>query len=304
MDYEEFKESILGKLKAVYGKSAEISINPVLKNNGKKYDGVYICLEGKLWDSIPVIYIEGYYEAYKGGMSMEECVNAIVDVREQNESQTDIVEFASRILDWDAIKNSVYPVLLSVDANQELLEEVISTKLLDLAIVYIAREKMATGGFGSVKINNRLFESYGISEDQLHEQAIHNLEQDGYTFLDMEQFVFDLLEMDEIMELNRENVRELQEGKMYILRNESGLYGAAGILNKKFLKEFLGDKNCYILPSSIHETIFIPAISDENQKELDDMVAEISVTQVRVEERLSNHSYYYDAQKEEIRISA
>lgn len=303
MGYEGFQEEILRRLKDFYGKDVDISVSSVLKNNGKKCDAVYIYPASKKQGVIPVIYIEEYYEMYKAGTaSMEECIGAIVEAREQNEVKSDVLCLSGKILDWDSVKDKVYPILLLETANQELLEEVVSTRMLDLAIVYIVREEMEPGGWGSVKISRQLLENFGISKEQLHEQAMHNLEQDGYVFLDLEQCVFEQIGIEEIMEFGKESIGELQEGKIYILRNKSGLYGAAGILNQKFLRECTKGKSCYILPSSVHETIFIPTTSDKRQKELDDMVAEINVMQVKMEERLSDHSYYYDAKREEIRI--
>ena len=138
MGYEGFQEEILRRLKDFYGKDVDISVSSVLKNNGKKCDAVYIYPASKKQGVIPVIYIEEYYEMYKAGTaSMEECIGAIVEAREQNEVKSDVLCLSGKILDWDSVKDKVYPILLLETANQELLEEVVSTRMLDLAIVYI-----------------------------------------------------------------------------------------------------------------------------------------------------------------------
>lgn len=58
------------------------------------------------------------------------------------------------------------------------------------------------------------------------------------------------------------------------------------------LAEQLQD-DLYILPSSIHEVIAVPA-SMGKPDELAQMVAEVNMAQVSLEERLSNQVYHYD----------
>ena len=91
---------------------------------------------------------------------------------------------------------------------------------------------------------------------------------------------------------------------MFVLTNKDRMYGAAGILNRTILREQCHGKSFYILPSSVHETIFIPFVEEIDQTELDHMVSEINRAQVIPEERLTSHSYFYDRQADEIRISA
>ena len=89
---------------------------------------------------------------------------------------------------------------------------------------------------------------------------------------------------------------------MYVLINSLRIYGAAGILDKELIKSFTKGRDYYILPSSIHETIFVPADSISSAGDLDRMVREINREQVDPEERLTDHCYFYDAGADEIRL--
>ena len=89
---------------------------------------------------------------------------------------------------------------------------------------------------------------------------------------------------------------------MYGLSNSSRLYGAAGILDRKLVREFANGRNMYILPSSVHEMIFVLASDRYSVTELNRTVADINELQVAVEERLTDHCYFYDAEKDEIRM--
>jgi len=136
---------------------------------------------------------------------------------------------------------------------------------------------------------------------------MENLEKDGYEFQDIRTVIC------KIHRSNNENNVEKSDGikgedilddRMYILTNAVQTYGAAGILNKKLIKEFAGSRDFFILPSSIHETIFV-RVSNLSEKEMfDSMVREVNETQVDAEERLSDHCYYYDGQTGEIRMCA
>lgn len=91
---------------------------------------------------------------------------------------------------------------------------------------------------------------------------------------------------------------------MYVLTNSLRMFGAAGILDRKFLKDKLGEKNYYMLPSSIHETIFVPAVEGADWKTLNCMVREVNEKEVSEEERLSDHCYFYEGKTGELRSCA
>ena len=214
------------------------------------------------------------------------------------------MEFTGKVADWDFVGSRVYPVLLNEENEKALSEEVISEGILDLSIIYEVREQFGESSYVTVKVTEALLEAYGISKEELHRRAMENLKEDGYELLDLEQCI--LWITGGAMESKAQPVQGgVQDGRMYVLKNASGRHGAAGILDTGLLRSVIGGKDCFILPSSIHETILFPAAGlEKRQEELDNMVAEINSTVVSKGERLSDHIYYYDAQKGELRIWA
>lgn len=213
-------------------------------------------------------------------------------------------EFLEGLSDWGFASSRVYPVLLHAGEGKAMSKGAVSTDILDLSIAYTIRCQMEGGGYATAKVTEGMLESYGVSQEELHSAAMGNLKEDGYELIDLEQLI---LGMEAGMaEGGSQPVQGgLQEGRMYILRNASGMFGAAGILDPGLLRSVAMGRDCFVLPSSIHETILVPAAGWEGrQEELDGMVAEINATQVSENERLSDHSYYYDAQKGEVRIWA
>ena len=93
--------------------------------------------------------------------------------------------------------------------------------------------------------------------------------------------------------------------RIYVLTNKNGVFGAAEILDTNTMQaisEMLGD-DFIVIPSSVHETIIVPADNVPEYSELADMVCEINVTHVDAEERLSNHVYRYDRNEGRLRIA-
>lgn len=75
---------------------------------------------------------------------------------------------------------------------------------------------------------------------------------------------------------------------MYVCRNGNEYkYGQSCDAGQRFMR---------------HETIFVLASDRYSVTELNRTVADINELQVAVEERLTDHCYFYDAGKDEIRM--
>lgn len=90
---------------------------------------------------------------------------------------------------------------------------------------------------------------------------------------------------------------------LWVLTNEKMWYGAAAmLLGKSFFREVLGEKDYYIVPSSIHELILIPADGFGGLADMNQMVKQVNQEQVEVKDRLNDHVYYYNGVTGEIEI--
>ena len=85
------------------------------------------------------------------------------------------------------------------------------------------------------------------------------------------------------------------EPKMYILSNKSRLNGAAVIADSVFMKKVHDDiGNFYILPSSLHEVICVPAITECDVETMNEMVRSVNETELSEEIILADQVYYFD----------
>lgn len=83
--------------------------------------------------------------------------------------------------------------------------------------------------------------------------------------------------------------------EMYVLTNAQNIYGATTVIYKDAIRDFSQKLQCdlYLLPSSVHEFILIPAKHSFEKGELEDMVQIVNRTQLPKEEFLSDFVYYY-----------
>jgi len=75
-------------------------------------------------------------------------------------------------------------------------------------------------------------------------------------------------------------------------------------LEKSFLKRTIRGQNGYIMPISVHTVAFVPEEGAEGQEALDFLMSEMRREVGDSAEELEEHTYYYDGQKEEVRICA
>ena len=99
-----------------------------------------------------------------------------------------------------------------------------------------------------------------------------------------------------------EDLYELEQGpQMYVITNKNKIFGASTIIYPGVLMEFAQQRgNFYVLPSSIHEVIFIPASENIDEEEMKIMVKEVNETQVPKEDFLSDEVYFYNAETYEL----
>ena len=89
---------------------------------------------------------------------------------------------------------------------------------------------------------------------------------------------------------------------MYVLSNRNRVEGAACMLYPGLIRGFAekAGSSLYIIPSSVHELLLLPAEDCGEAAGIRDMIREVNDTQVSDEEILSYSLYYYDREEEKI----
>ena len=297
MNYQKFRERILEELHDFYGSDATIVVKEIAKNNDVYCEGILIQKTSEDSHMCPIFYLDDLYEDYcNGRKTMEDCVGTAIEMREENKLNENVEAFAESILCWEEVKEFIYPALVSAAANEKALSDLVSASFLDLAVIYMIRKEVMPFECSSVKITKPLMEQYRITLGELHMQAMENMKKDGYVFRNMKDIFADFLPV----ELEKTEEEPFIAGELYVLTNKQKRWGAAGLLYQDWLKEQLGNISCYIMPSSIHETIFVPIVEGMDAKVLSQMVVDVNRSYVEVQERLSDHCYLYNGRTQTI----
>lgn len=299
MEYEEFKDRVLKGLQEMYGGNVAVRVEKILKNNGKHYDGIVAELSGGKWSISQAVPVEWFYGLYcRGETGLEGCIQMMAKACEGHREAGFVTELLKRMASWEGVKGDIYPILLSTKENQEMLERVVSTPMLDMSVVYIVRGEIG-GRYAGIKIDHRMLKAYGISAGELHKQAMENLVDDGYQFRDICSYAVDQgCPVPDRLDTEGDG----QVKNTYILTNSAEFYGAAGILDRKLVQEFADGRDFFILPASVNETIFVPAEEGSDMEIYNCMVKTVNETDVDEEERLTDHAYFYDGAADEIRM--
>lgn len=312
LNYEEFKERIKDDIKDYMDekyKDCEVVIRKVNKTN-REVDGLNMLDIPGLKNATPTLYVNDLYEKYEKTGDYEEVARMAAETMEYG-----IKSFNSQIkeecLDTSKLKDKVFFSLINAEQNRELLNTVPHREFEDLAIVY--RWNIGSDSMGTYTnlVNNDLAKKEGLTENDLYNAANKNTKELFPILVkNMNEVISEIIFGDselsgEMEEEFKEVMMETQdERSMYVITNESKLFGAASMLYEEPLHE-LAEKigsDLYILPSSIHEVIAVSA-DFGSPDDLAEMVYEINMEQVDIDDRLSNQVYCYDKDLRTLRLA-
>lgn len=301
MNIEKFEEKVIEYLKEEYGKNTKIVVKEVVKNNGVKLRGITVMLEGMY--IAPTFYVEDLFEAYENGVTFSHiCENFVKTIEDAKEGASIDLDFLDS---YETAKDRIFCKLINKQRNEELLMDVPHVDFLDLSIVFYVVVKNGIFGEGSILISNSEFKRFKVSMESFTENAKKNtIEKLGIEILTIQDVLIELLkrklkngadpEMIEEMIKEQEETRGL--APMYVISNEFRTNGAACLLNTEALMDFSEEieDDFYVLPSSIHELIFIPKKFCENVETLREMVVNVNGTEVEEKEVLSDLVYCFE----------
>ena len=101
---------------------------------------------------------------------------------------------------------------------------------------------------------------------------------------------------------------QIPEGtpQLYVATNDCEMNGAAVLLYDGLLEGFARrmGSNFYIFPSSIHETLFLPAMPNaDDGDDMAELVREVNACgEVAPEDILSDNAYFYDSKDNSLRL--
>jgi hypothetical protein len=294
MMFEEFVKEMAAKVKEFLPESfgdADVSVQVVTKNNDLKLTGITV--KSIATNVAPTIYMENFFQRYEDGEALDALARGAADacVRGALSNDFDTTMFT----DFGKCRDKIVPRLVSAEMNGERLKGIPHDMVADLAVTYHVQLDDFEGGKASVTVTNEIMERWGVSQAEVHAAAMENL-----PVVSPGRCVGMLQVLEELMPgLGEFDGAGEADEQMYVLTNESRTFGAASILDEKLMENVvnrIGD-GFYVLPSSVHELLAIPADGGMNAEFLEGMVRDVNETQVAADERLSDGVYRYFAGK-------
>lgn len=297
MQYNTFQTVIMERLEHDIPDPKRISIQQVSKNNGIVLDGLTIM--EKDCNISPTLYLNYYYDSYTHGVSFNDIYQSLLSDYQRHKPSQNIDP--SFFTEFENIRDKIAMKLIHYERNKELLEKVPHIRFLDLAIVFYCLISMDfTTGNATILIHHSHLKNWNITTTELFRIAKENtqkiLPEKLYDMNDV------LYELSGHLSHADPTVSRPSPYPMFVLTNETNLFGAACLLYTDLLKHFSEESQTdfYILPSSIHEVILVPTLENDCYGELSDMVREVNDSQLMDDEILSTHAYYYSRRKNEI----
>ncbi len=182
--------------------------------------------------------------------------------------------------------------LINTEYYKEFLSSAPHREFHDLSIAYyeLGQDKKR-----ATLITNQAADEQDLSEQELYELAMKNTKEWSSPTV---KKVSDLFK-----KFDEEIKDELpEEQEIYVITNECYQLGAISILYEDVLDKVakIVGTDLYLLPSSEHEFLAVTVNGPLTVDELQELVHYVNITQVKLDERLSNQVYHYDMTTKEI----
>lgn len=298
MKFDEFSDYVTQRLIGTFeerGEVVAVNIKKVVKNNGYELTALTVCRDG--YNVSPTAYLEQFYSKYEEYGDIDSVFDELSDIFSDKMYNKNIS--VDSYYSYDDAKDNIIVRLINYDKNKEILNDIPFIPYLDLAITFRWIADINDNGLASVLVSNSDIARWNITIDDLYDVALDNTVR---LFTGRVENMFELLK-------NRYNYNEYcnikqEDGQLFVISNEIGVNGASVILYPNildFCAEIVHD-NVYIMPSSIHEMIFIAASYVDNPDYLIELVRDANNSVVHSTEILSYNVYFYDYNRKTLDI--
>lgn len=285
--YIEFKKELVAKVQRMLGDRVDVSVVTSTKNNGVAKEALSLKVEG---ETTPQIHMWELYERYCDGELIEHIAKGIEKVFEGRDLFNEDVDWRK----WETAKKYLTIVVLNTKWNENLWSYTVHKDFLDLSFickcVFYRDEKIQA----SYDVLHEYLDEWGISEEQLWTVALENFAKEEILVEDIGTVLSKCSKQKHVI-----------SNELYVVSNNGLGYGAKVLLDTKYFEQLANKfgRDVYILPSSIHEVICLPAYENRKVNELRVMIRDVNSMVVPENEWLSDEVYLYSRETKEISIA-
>lgn len=268
MEFNQFVDEVKGRIKQflpIEYEDAQVRIEEIKKLN-ENYLGITVLKENQV--IAPTFNLNQLYEMFQSDPqnSMENILRNITELVLDAPEQFD----PKSITEYETAKDKLFIRISSAEKNEEMLQNVPHQMREDLAITYHLAISIDDIGVGSTTITNDILKRYGISEEQLHADAMENSPN---------------VRPVQVMIMGSMIEQLMGMGPETIMRDEP-VQNIAEIISKGMGMERETPMFIITNPQTVDGAF--------DYQVLEDMVQTINENEVAPEERLSDHVYHYD----------
>lgn len=276
MQYDAFKITIIKNLKAYLPeeyRAWKIKTEQVTQVNRTR-ETLQLQPETRP-SAVPILYLDDLYLRYMQGVDLEQVME---EAAAHFLNGTEYLRKHGSHLFADNPDGRIIYTLINTEKNRHMLEGLPHRELMDLSVIYRFAVEDGEGGINSFVITDSIAEKFQLTEEELYLEASKNTP--------------------EFMPVSI--IRAEPMG--CIICNKKGILGAAAILYEGVLSKIalLMESDLYILPSSVHEVIAVPA--EKNRiEDLKKAVLSVNRSVVKPCDFLSDQVYFFDKQDSQLK---
>ena len=305
MRIKEFTEQIA---KGIEASIAGVTATPTetWRNNGVTQHGITFRKNDEKVS--PVLYLNQWFKRFnKGELSVQDILEQVI--REYRCLPDVNIPDMEEWLASDDFINTITIHLVNREANKKMIiaRNLVSYALenTDLTCLFYAKVISEGSTSGEIAISEYLLNRYLptiANGEVLYHEVVKRINAETIRFEPMSNLVNRMVE--EV--IGDASPLSIKEDFMYVLTNLTMTYGASAILTeaaRKLILERIPEGKVTMLPSSVHETILIPTVEDEDVEVLVKLVQQVNKTELSKEDMLSDNVYNYDANTGKLEIA-
>lgn len=294
MDYVQFTNQLLALVQSQLTPEETFTLESVPKNNGVSIDA--FCFQNTAYNPSPLIHVDDWYQHYQNGQALDSIAKDILDfARNLPSFPSDIVE---QLMRFSEIRTHLVFKLIHYEKNKEMLRSIPHQRFLDLAVVCCILLPTLTDTFASIIVSDYHLRYWNLSQEELFSHVRSNVNE---LYPPVVCTIDETLGTSAPDDFDGDKLSLSQT--MYVFTNPLSHFGASAVFYGGDALDRLAnqlDHNLFLLPSSIHEFIIVPATEENDWFSLTELVQQVNALDLDPAEWLSDHAYYYSREHQAI----
>lgn len=302
MSYHEFFSTLSHAILQELGSNYETHPVTNAKNNGIRRNGIVIRYREE--KTAPTIYLDAYYQDYRSGRVLSDIVRHVLYTYHESSAESTKYQLDNIELTTEYVQKNVISCIVSYEKNKDILQEIPHIRLFDLAVFFKLLVYQNENGIGTVRFTREHYKLFFADSEvqneteqllSLYRHAVKNTrEQFPARFYVLADMMEGMVSGKEARPISLADHPDGKRAPLYVLTNSKGIGGASCILYPELFEQIYRYLNSdfFLIPSSIHEVLIMPDQAKIQRDQLNDMIKEINLTEVPMEDVLSDTAYH------------